>query len=273
MPLVTVILPTWNRVKWLKSSLDSVLGQTFKDFELVVVDDGSTDSTSEFLKNYSGRIRSIIFDRNLGVSKARNEAISNSSSEWLAFLDSDDYWHPKKLQKQIDQINIFPECPIHYTDEIWIRNGIRVNPKKKHQKREGWIFEPSLELCIISPSSVLLKRELMEFHGMFDEKLPVCEDYDLWLRLTYKYKVSLLNEKLMTRFGGHADQLSKSDWGFDRYRIKSIKNLLDKENLLQKDIIAAKKVLRKKCKILAHGFKKRGKTKEAEYYEKIINQY
>jgi len=273
VPLVTVILPTWNRVKWLSRSVESVLSQTFKDFELIVVDDGSTDSSSELLKNYSEKIRTFIFDNNHGVSKARNFAISNSSSEWIAFLDSDDYWHPEKLQKQIDLIKIDSQCPIHFTDEIWVRNGVRVNPKKKHQKQEGWIFQPSLELCLISPSSVILKREIMERHGMFDETLPVCEDYDLWLRLTYRYKVKLLNQKLMTRYGGHPDQLSKSDWGIDRYRIKSIKKVLDTENLIPKDIYAAKKILKKRCKILANGFHKRDKIKEADYYTKIINSY
>jgi len=273
MPLVTVILPTWNRVNWLRRSVESVLGQTFKDFELVVVDDGSTDSTSEFLKNLSGKIRTIILDKNHGVSKARNVAISNSNSEWIAFLDSDDYWHHEKLQKQIDLTKIVSKCPIQFTDEIWMRNGVRVNPKKRHKKIEGWIFQPSLELCLISPSSVILKRELLEVHGMFDETLPVCEDYDLWLRLTFRYQVALLNQKLMTRHGGHADQLSKSDWGIDRYRIKSIKKILDTENLLPKDFAAAKMILKKKCKILVNGFQKRDNIKEAEYYEKIINRY
>tara|TARA_Y100001970_G_C14247317_1_gene869213 strand:+ start:3090 stop:3905 length:816 start_codon:yes stop_codon:yes gene_type:complete len=269
MPLVTVIIPTWNRATWLMKSVESVLEQSFKDFELFVVDDGSTDSTSELLNNYDGRIRTITLHTNFGVSKARNVAISKSDSDWVAFLDSDDYWHPRKLHSQIDYTNVFPDCPIHFTDEIWIRNGLRVNPKKKHQKKEGWIFQPSLELCLISPSSVILKRELFEYHGMFDETLPVCEDYDLWLRLTYRYKVALLNKKLMTRYGGHSDQLSKSFWGMDRYRVKSIKKILNYENLDHDDFIAATKVLRKKCKILSDGFKKRGNIKEAEYFEKF----
>ena len=273
MPLVTVILPTWNRVKLLSRSVDSVLSQTFKDYELIIVDDGSTDSTHEFLNLFYDKIRTFIFDRNHGVSKARNFAISNSSSDWIAFLDSDDYWHPEKLQKQIDLTKIVDQCPIHFTDEIWIRNGVKVNPKKKHQKKDGWIFQPSLELCLISPSSVILKRELLERHGMFDETLPVCEDYDLWLRLTFRYKVALLNQKLMTRYGGHADQLSKSDWGMDRYRVKSIKKVLDTENLLSNDIAAAKKVLKKKCKILVNGFQKRENINDADYYENIINSY
>ena len=271
MPQVTVILPTWNRADWLQKSIESVLVQTFRDFELVVVDDFSTDSTAEILAAYSGKIRSIFLTKNRGVSVARNAAISTSDSEWIAFLDSDDFWHPEKLQKQIAQTKNRPECPIHFTDEIWIRKGVRVNPKKKHQKKEGWIFKPSLELCLISPSTVLLRRELFEIHGLFDETLPICEDYDLWLRLTAKHPVALLNEKLMTRHGGHADQLSRSDWGIDRYRVQSIRKILKTESLRPEDRLAAIQMLQKKCRILANCFRKRGNLKEVEKYEKIIH--
>ena len=271
MPQVTVILPTWNRADWLQKSIESVLVQTFRDFELVVVDDFSTDSTAEILAAYSGKIRSIFLTKNRGVSVARNAAISTSDSEWIAFLDSDDFWHPEKLQKQIAQTKNRPECPIHFTDEIWIRKGVRVNPKKKHQKKEGWIFKPSLELCLISPSTVLLRRELFEIHGLLDETLPICEDYDLWLRLTAKHPVALLNEKLMTRHGGHADQLSRSDWGIDRYRVQSIRKILKTESLRPEDRLAAIQMLQKKCRILANGFRKRGNLKEVEKYEKIIH--
>ncbi len=273
MPQVTVILPSWNRADWLKKSIDSVLEQTFRDFELIVVDDASTDSTQEILTSYSGKIRSITFEKNLGVSAARNTAVKNCDSEWIAFLDSDDFWHPHKLQKQIAQTVIRAECPIHFTDEIWIRNGVRVNPKKKHQKLEGWIFKPSLELCLMSPSTVLLRRELFDVHGLFDETLPICEDYDLWLRLTAQHQVALLNEKLMTRHGGHADQLSRSDWGIDRYRVQSIIKILKTEKLRPEDRSAAIVVLRKKCEIIINGFRKRGKLQEIERYEKIANQH
>lgn len=273
MPQVTVILPSWNRADWLKKSIDSVLEQTFRDFELIVVDDASTDSTQEILTSYSGKIRSITFAKNLGVSAARNAAVKNCDSEWIAFLDSDDFWHPHKLQKQIAQTVIRAECPIHFTDEIWIRNGVRVNPKKKHQKLEGWIFKPSLELCLMSPSTVLLRRELFDVHGLFDETLPICEDYDLWLRLTAQHQVALLNEKLMTRHGGHADQLSRSDWGIDRYRVQSIIKILKTEKLSPEDRSAAIVVLRKKCEIIINGFRKRGKLQEVERYEKIANQH
>ena len=272
MPKITAILPTWNRAEWLEKSIQSVLDQTFGDFELVVVDDASTDSTAEIIERYSGKIRTIVFSENRGVSAARNAAIKNSDSEWIAFLDSDDFWHPDKLQKQIAQTKMRPACPLHFTDEIWIRNGVRVNAKKKHQKKEGWIFQPSLALCLMAPSTVILRRELFEVHGLFDENLPVCEDYDLWLRLTAQHPVALLDEKLMTRHGGHVDQLSRSDWGIDRYRVQSIQKILKTESLRPEDRTAAIRMLIEKCGILAKGFRKRGNLKEVEKYEKIIRQ-
>ena len=140
MPKVSVILPTWNRADWLEQSIQSVLGQSFLDFELIVVDDASDDATAKILESYSGKLRSITFAKNMGVSAARNIAISNCNSEWVAFLDSDDFWHPDKLEKQIAQTAIRAEYPIHFTDEIWIRNGIRVNPKKKTSKARGLDF-------------------------------------------------------------------------------------------------------------------------------------
>ncbi len=273
MPQVTVILPTWNRAKWLKISIESVLSQTFQDFELIVVDDASTDSTGKFLESYSGKIRTILLPENLGVSAARNTAIVQSDSRWIAFLDSDDFWHAEKLEKQIKQTRFFPEYQIHFTDEIWIRNGIRVNPKYKHRKREGWIFKPSLALCLMAPSTVMLHRELLERHGMFDDALPVCEDYDLWLRLTAYHPVVLLNEKLMTRHGGHSDQLSRKPWGIDRFRVQSLQKILSEENLRSGDRMAAVRMLRKKCEILIKGFRNRGNMKEVQVYQNIVKKY
>ena len=273
MPQITVILPTWNREKWLKTSIESVLSQTFQDFELIVVDDASTDSTGKILESYSRKIRTILLPENLGVSAARNTAIVQSDSKWIAFLDSDDYWHAEKLEKQIKQTRLCPEYQIHFTDEIWIRNGIRVNPKNKHRKREGWIFKPSLVLCLMAPSTVMLHRELLERHGMFDDALPVCEDYDLWLRLTAYHPVALLNEKLMTRHGGHSDQLSRKLWGIDRFRVQSLQKILSQENLRSGDRTAAIRMLRKKCEILIKGFRNRGNMKEIRVYQNIAQKY
>ena len=273
MPRVSVILPSYNRSQSVGLAVESVLKQSFRDFELCVVDDGSEDDTVEILDSILGSFNTLRLKENVGVSHARNYGIRSTDSEWIAFLDSDDVWHPQKLEKQIDATFDRPEHLLHFTDEIWIRNGKRINPKLRHQKREGWIFQPSLELCLMAPSTVMLKRELLEQCGLFDEELPVCEDYDLWLRITAHHQVSFLNEALMTRSGGHADQLSRKYWGMDRFRVQSLKKILANVPLQKEDEMATRRVLKKKCEILLNGFRKRGKTEEISYYESLLETH
>ena len=273
MPRVSVILPSYNRSQSVGLAVESVLKQSFRDFELCVVDDGSEDNTVEILDSIPGSFNTLRLKENAGVSHARNCGIRSTDSEWIAFLDSDDVWHPQKLEKQIDATYDRPEYLLHFTDEIWIRNGKRINPKLRHRKREGWIFQPSLELCLMAPSTVMLKRELLEQCGLFDEELPVCEDYDLWLRITAHHQVSFLNEALMTRSGGHADQLSRKYWGMDRFRIQSLKKILANVPLQKQDEMATRRGLKKKCEILLNGFRKRGKTEEVRYYESLIKTH
>ena len=273
MPQVCVIIPTWNRVERLTRAIESVLEQSYRDFEIWVVDDGSDDNTQELLKKHKDRLKTLILASNRGVSSARNAGIRASDSEWIAFLDSDDFWHPEKLSRQMEQASERSKCKLHFTDEIWIRNGLRVNPGHRHRKREGWIFQPSLELCLMAPSTVLLERELLDSCGLFDEELPVCEDYDLWLRITARHPVALLNEPLITRHGGHEGQLSRRHWGMDRFRVQSLHKILSQENLRSEDRTAAIRMLRKKCEILIKGFRNRGNMKEIRVYQNIAQKY
>ena len=216
MPLISVIIPTYNRASLLTRAIDSVLAQTFTNYELIIVDDGSTDHTQTILKEYeyqnNDKIQTFCLLTNRGVSAARNFGIQQAKGQWIAFLDSDDEWLPQKLARQYLDLQYFPNAGVYFTDEIWIRNSKRVNPHLKHQKYDGWIFQQSLDLCLIAPSSALISQSVFEHVGLFDESLPVCEDYDLWLRITAHYPIRLLNEKLMRRYGGHTDQLSKR-WG------------------------------------------------------------
>ncbi|MDY6968879.1 MAG: glycosyltransferase family A protein [Spirochaetota bacterium] len=271
MPFFSIIIPTYNRYYTLKKAIESVLTQTFTDFELLIVDDGSTDETSQIEYEYRDSLVYIKQD-NRGVSSARNTGIKNSVSPYLAFLDSDDVWIKEKLEKQSEFIRKNPHISINQTDEIWIRNGIRVNPMKKHQKKEGDIFFPSLELCLISPSCVVIKREIFETYGLFDESMPVCEDYDLWLRITEKEYIGLIKEKLVIKYGGHSCQLSKMYWGMDRYRLYSLLKLLkDYETTIdidRKDRVVD--TVKKKCEILLNGASKRGNDNFADILMKII---
>ncbi len=270
-PTVSVIIPTYNRGWTLRAAVDSVLVQTYRDFELIVVDDGSTDDTAEILQPYGPDIQALR-QANAGVSAARNAGVRSAKGVFIAFLDSDDRWLPDKLRVQADFFTSHPEAVICQTEETWIRNGKRVNPKKVHQKPSGHIFKASLALCLVSPSAVMLRKALFDEIGGFDETLPACEDYDLWLRVSARYPVHLVQPPLIIKNGGHADQLSRMP-GLDRYRIKAIEKILATGDLTADRRRAAVEMLLKKVAIYAGGCRKRGKNKEAHVYENLIRTY
>jgi glycosyltransferase involved in cell wall biosynthesis len=222
-PGISVIIPVYNRAWCVAEALRSVLDQDFSGFEIIAVDDGSTDQTPEILASFSG-IR-VIRTGNRGVSAARNTGVAHAKGRLVAFLDSDDLWLPKKLSRQIAYMNEHPCCRICQTEETWIRNGIRVNPKRRHKKPDGDIFPRSLDLCLVSPSAVMMEKSLFEESGGFDESLPACEDYDLWLRIGLTHKVPLIPDALVIKRGGHEDQLSRKPC-LDMYRVRSLDKLL-----------------------------------------------
>ena len=269
-PDISVIIPAFNRAHTLPKALDSVLSQTLKPREIIVVDDGSTDETNAVLANYPGLC--IISQDNRGVSAARNVGIEKAGGEWLAFLDSDDEWLKEKLEKQWDAICIDDKLICH-TEEIWIRNGQRVNPMKKHKKFGGIIYERCLPLCVISPSSVMIHRSVFEDVGVFDESLEVCEDYDLWLRICAKYSVLFIDEPLIVKYGGHEDQLSRKYWGMDRFRVKALEKMMSFGALNDEDEKATVNMILQKCGIIINGMKKRGNNDEAEKWQSKIEKY
>jgi glycosyltransferase involved in cell wall biosynthesis len=270
-PQVSVIIPTYNRAWVIKEAIDSVLAQDYAEFELIVVDDGSTDQTSDVLDTF-GNVIKVFSQKNKGVSAARNRGIAEASGNFIAFLDSDDLWHPQKLSSQIDFFKQTPDALICQTEEVWIRNGLRVNPKKRHKKPSGMIFKPSLKLCLVSPSAVMIRRRLFDRVGGFDETLPACEDYDLWLRISCRFPIHLIDTPLIVKRGGHDDQLSKGA-GLDKFRIKAIKKIIKSGLLSEDQHRAAIKTLKKKCAIYAAGCRKRGRTDEAGYYESLSKKY
>jgi len=188
-------------------------------------------------------------------------------------LDSDDVWLPNKLEEHHEYIKNNPEINIHQTDEIWIRNNIRVNPGKKHKKKGGYIFNDSLDLCLISPSTAAVNRNIFSEYGYFEESLPACEDYDLWLRITLKENIGLIDKKLAVRYGGNEDQLSRKHWGLDRFRIYSIVKLLNNQadSMSKEQIENAKKAAINKAKILLAGAIKRNRPDYSKKIEHIIN--
>lgn len=271
LPLFSVIIPTHNRAWCLGRAIDSVLAQDFADFELIVVDDGSNDQTPALLMGYGDRL-SVIRQDNRGVSAARNAGIRAASGELIAFLDSDDQWLASKLSVQAAFFQDNPEAMICQTQETWVRNGVRVNPGRRHLKRAGDIFTDSLALCLVSPSAVAMRRRLFDVVGLFDENLPVCEDYDLWLRVSCRHPVHLIDQALVIRHGGHADQLSARSRQ-DKCRIESLKKILAMDCLTEAQRRAAVATLMQKCRIYAAGCLKRGRRTEAMYYTALANLY
>jgi glycosyltransferase involved in cell wall biosynthesis len=266
MPEVSVIIPTYNRSQRVARAIQSVLDQSFRDLEIIVVDDGSTDDTYQCLEGLRSSIKYIRQQVNRGVSAARNRGIRSSLAPWIAFLDSDDYWLKDKLQVQMDFVHRNPGSVACQTEEIWVRRGKRVNPKRRHKKPSGDIFRQSLKLCLVSPSSVIVERPVFDEVGLFDETLQAAEDYDLWLRISCRYPVYLVDRALVVKEGGHADQLSQRFAGMDRFRIRAIVNLINSGVLSSDQRGAALEELSVKCKIFGSGCIKRGRREEGYFY-------
>lgn len=268
----SVIIPTFNRRELCERAVESVLNQKEKDFELIVVDDGSEDETFEYLNEKYGDLADISIYQitNSGVSAARNFAVSKAKGKYLAFLDSDDEWLPEKLSLQKKYIIDKPSTVILHSDEIWIRNGKRVNQMKKHRKEGGDIFVRSLDLCLISPSAVVIEKELFESFNGFDPEFIVCEDYDLWLKMTSKHHIDFIEEPLITKYGGHDDQLSRKYFAMDYWRVKSMYRLLTNGELSE---VQAQKIVEKileKAQILMNGYKKHNNLENYNEIEEIF---
>jgi glycosyltransferase involved in cell wall biosynthesis len=269
---ISIIIPSYNRSALLHRTLTSVFEQTFLPYEIIVVDDGSIDNTSEMLQNNFPQV-TYLYQKNTGVSSARNLGIKHSRGDWIAFLDSDDTWIKTKLEQQVVALKQSPEIKICHTEEIWIRNGVRVNAMNKHKKSGGWIFEQCLPLCVMSPSSIIIHRSIFNELEGFDESLPACEDYELWLRISNYYPVLLIKQALINKYGGHEDQLSHQYWGMDRFRIKALNQLLKNEYLTEKNKQLATTMLLKKARIFQKGADKRGKIESVSYYQSLIDSY
>ena len=270
---ISVIIPTYNRCDLLKRAINSVIKQTITPKEIIIVDNGSTDQTYQMVSSLFPEINYFI-EKKRGVSAARNKGILESKSKWIAFLDSDDAWKPTKLEKQMEY-SVFNQDKyrIIHTDETWYRNKKFLNQLKKHKKSGGNIFKNSLQLCCISPSSVVLKKQIFDDYGLFDENLEVCEDYDMWIRITAKEEVGFLDSPLVLKYGGHSDQLSKKFWGMDRFRIKSLEKNLKNEHFSKSQKINVLDTLIKKLTIVSDGALKRGNKEIFKKYNDKLQDW
>ena len=262
---ISVIIPTFNRAAFLKDAIDSILLQTFLPDEIIIVDDGSTDNTKDLVKEYDVK---YFYQENQGVSSARNLGIKETKNDWIVFLDSDDIFTSDKLKTQIDFHLQNPHILISHTDELWIRDGKRVKQKSRHEKPSGVCFLENISFCKIGPSTVMVHKSIFEKVGVFDEALPLCEDYDLWLRILKDYEIGLIDEKLTHKRAGHGDQLSFSTYGLDRFRIAALEKHIHSEykNEVLNELI-------KKCEILVKGALKNGNSEIYELYDKKLGEF
>jgi glycosyltransferase involved in cell wall biosynthesis len=269
---ISVVIPSFNRAEVLPRALHSVLSQTRSPDQVILVDDGSTDGTSDLVAREFPTV-TVLLQENRGVSSARNLGVASSTCKWIAFLDSDDEWLPEKLQVQLNELTRNDGYRVCHCDELWIRRGVRVNPMKKHRKKGGWIFRDCLPLCVVSPSAVILERALLESIGGFDESLPACEDYDLWLRIAAFHPVLFVDMPLLVKYGGHDDQLSARYWGMDRFRISALENIIEAGRLNSDDYQAACRMLVRKARIFCNGARKRNRVEDVRRYEAICARY
>ncbi len=270
---VDVIIPCYNRAETIERAVASVFNQTYPHFNLYVIDDGSTDKTGDLMNPYLKYDHfHYLKQANSGVSAARNLGIKNSQSPWVAFLDSDDEWLPHKLEAQIKFIQQNPETRFVHSNEIWIRNGVRVNPKVKFDKSNNDLFRRSLEMCLISPSTTMIERILLQENGLFDESFEICEDYDLWLKILAKIEVGFIPDHLVKKYGGHEDQLSTKYTAMDLWRIRSLIKLLEVAALSSEKEEQVRAEITKKAEILTAGLIKHKQTDQLNKLQEMLNR-
>jgi glycosyltransferase involved in cell wall biosynthesis len=274
--MLTIIIPTYNRLLPLEFALKSVFCQTYRRFQLIIADDGSTDGTGDNVQSLNNSDENLRYLRlpHCGMpGKVRNAGARLATGDFLAFLDSDDLWKPEKLARQIAFFEEHPDMMICHTREIWQRGEKIVSQAGQKHRRSGYIFADALKKCIIGPSTVMMRRELFEEFGGFREDLEIAEDYELWLRITAKYPVGYIDEPLVIKRGGHADQLSEKYGQIEVFRIKALLVNLETGIFAGEQRELAARELVRKCRIYAQGCEKRGKVEEACWYREIVQRY
>ena len=277
MDSVSIIIPTYNRSKLLIRSLESILSQTHldtgnsrlndlnKSYEVLIIDDGSTDDTELRLNSYISQHPQQAFieskvqyikTENHGVSHARNVGINKSNFDWLCFLDSDDEWQPEKLEQQFEFSRNNPQIKIIHCNEIWLRNNKELKQLTKHKKWGGRVFSACLPLCNIGPSTTLIHRDIFNDVGLFNEDYPVCEDYELWLRITAKYEVGLVETPLMIKHAGHNDQLSQKLKAMDEFRVSALINMRKSKDISLFEKYLLEEHIIDKTNVLIKGYQK-----------------
>jgi len=271
MPTVSVIIHTYNNEKFIAETVESVLNQTYKDYEIIVVDDGSEDGTRDALIPYMQKIR-YHYKENGGIASAKNAGISLSETEFVAFLDHDDLWVPDKLQLQMEHFNENPQIGLVYAKYTSFRDGkeLRTKPEKGYS---GWIFKELLAKSFIQTSTVVVKRECLDAAGPYDETFSLGDEYDMFLRIARKFQCGFV-DKGLTRYRVHDTNASNNDFLFDNENLgvykKIYNNFTDLDGVEKK--ILRKRIARYSMKV-AEGLYSQGKLEESKEYQKEANNF
>lgn len=193
-------MPTYNREKTIKKAIESVLDQTYENFELIVIDDASCDNTKKVIENYTdNRIKYIYCKRNSGANVARNIGMTNADGEYLAFLDSDNRWIPEKLQKQMELFESEPDVAMIFSAFNYIENGkVSLKPRSLIPFEEFDDLKRVLQINnVVDTSTMIIKKECIEDVGVFDEEMPRLQDYEFAIRISERYKTKFIPEPLV----------------------------------------------------------------------------
>ena len=235
LPLVSIVLPTYNCAAFLPHSIGSILAQIYNSYEIIVVDDGSTDNTKEVLYPFMQRIKYILLEQNKGLPTARNIGILSAQGKYIAFIDADDLWLPEKLQTDIEYFETHPEVSMVYSKHLNIdQNGRMLDEASQKRLPSGNIFTQLFsEQNFIITSSVVVRKEIFETTGLFYEQLSNCQDWDMWLRIAFYFKVGGINTPLV-KYRHNPHSLSKNRNNVLKYQKmvidKIYSNFKDKEN-------------------------------------------
>lgn len=286
----SIIIPIYNRPNIAQRAILSVLQQTYSAYQCIIIEDGSCNPLPNFfLKKIlkDKRFSYLKLKQNKGVSHARNVGIKTSKYSKICFLDSDDEWQKDKLEKDTEFISQNKNFLVSHSDSIWIRKGEKVNLPQKFNFNNGFIFHQSLKHCMIAMSNIVIDKKIFQQVGLFNEKLPTCEDYELLLKITSLYPIGKINKKLVIRHQNYlgeklsfslegkkteckiskreSKQLS-SNLKMDQLRILALQNFISfsKNNILK---YFAKREILRRCWILIHGLKKKKKFFSLLYYK------
>ena len=224
--LVSIIMPVYNGMPFLKEAVDSVFKQTYKEFELIVINDGSSDGSLRFLEETKKRAKErlkIINQTNRGQVVAKNNGIKVAQGDFIAFLDSDDVWDKEKLTVQMEFFKKHPTLFLCYTEAFLIdENSKKIGYRSVNSLYKGRCFDLLIKRNNITASSVVLKRKCIDTVGKFDETLNCCENWDLWLRISKFFEIGYI-KKPLTSYRIHSSHMSNKRSKMLMGRIEVIK--------------------------------------------------